>query len=88
MLTHPTSDRLEALGFTGMAKALDEQRRTGATFENLSFEGDGRHARVLKSIERTELLILDDWGLTASTLRQKRVAAFLQWNECADDLSR
>ncbi|MEN8742659.1 MAG: ATP-binding protein, partial [Phaeobacter gallaeciensis] len=38
MLTHPTSNRLEALGFTGMAKALDEQRRVGATFENLSFE--------------------------------------------------
>ena len=24
MLTHPTSERLEALGFKGMAKALDE----------------------------------------------------------------
>jgi DNA replication protein DnaC len=180
LLTHPTSDRLEALGLTGMAKALDErrtrgarpaQRRAGATFESLGFEerlgllvdreaterdarklttrlrfaalrqaacvedidmrsprgidkrvmahlvdggridrhenllivgptglgkswiacalghkacrddrrvmyhrvprlfqalaiarGDGRHARVLKSIERTELLILDDWA--------------------------
>ena len=27
MLTHPTHDRLVALGLTGMAKALDEQRR-------------------------------------------------------------
>ena len=27
MLTHPTQDRLVALGLTGMAKALDEQRR-------------------------------------------------------------
>jgi len=26
LLTHPTSERLIALGFTGMAKALDEQR--------------------------------------------------------------
>lgn len=181
MLTHPTSDRLEALGFTGMAKALDEQRRAGATFESLSFEerlgllvdreaterdakklatrlrfaalrqaacvedidmrsprgidksvmahlidggwidrhenllvtgptglgkswiacalghkacrddrrvmyhraprlfqalaiarGDGRHARVLKSIERTELLILDDWGLSVLTATERR----------------
>jgi len=38
LLTHPTSARLEALGFTGMAKALDEQRRASDTFENLSFE--------------------------------------------------
>lgn len=181
MLIHPTSDRLEALGFTGMAKALDEQRRAGATFENLSFEerlgllvdreaaergakklatrlrfaalrhaacvedidmrsprgidtsvmahlidggwidrhenllidgptglgkswiacalghkacrddrrvmyhrvprlfqalalarGDGRHSRVLKSIERTELLILDDWGLSVLTATERR----------------
>jgi hypothetical protein len=37
MLTHPTHDRLVALGLTGMAKALDEQRGQrnvdGLTFE-------------------------------------------------------
>ena len=38
MLTHPTSERLTALGLTGMAKALDEQRRADATFEPLGFE--------------------------------------------------
>ena len=38
MLTHPTSERLVTLGLTGMAKALDEQRRAGATFEALCFE--------------------------------------------------
>ena len=27
MLTHPTHDRLVALGLTGMAKALEEQRQ-------------------------------------------------------------
>ena len=27
MLTHPTYERLIALGLTGMAKALEEQRR-------------------------------------------------------------
>jgi len=38
MLTHPTSERLIALGLAGMAQALDEQRRTGPTFEALGFE--------------------------------------------------
>lgn len=38
MLTHPTSERLTALGLAGMARALDEQRRTGPAFETLSFE--------------------------------------------------
>lgn len=38
MLTHPTSERLTALGLAGMARALDEQRRTGPAFEALSFE--------------------------------------------------
>lgn len=37
MLTHPTHDRLTALGLAGMAKALEEQRRTPAC-EALSFE--------------------------------------------------
>ena len=27
MLTHPTHDRMVALGLTGMAKALEEQRK-------------------------------------------------------------
>jgi len=38
MLTHPTSERLVALGLAGMAQALDEQRRAGPTFEALGFE--------------------------------------------------
>jgi DNA replication protein DnaC len=38
LLTHPTSERLIALGFTGMAKALDEQRRVPSTFDTLDFE--------------------------------------------------
>ena len=37
MLIHPTHDRLLALGLTGIAKALEEQRRTAA-FDDLSFE--------------------------------------------------
>ena len=38
LLIHPTSERLIALGFTGMATALDEQRQASATFDNLGFE--------------------------------------------------
>lgn len=38
MLIHPTSERLIALGLTGMAKALDEQRQAAATFDSLGFE--------------------------------------------------
>ncbi|MFZ1102542.1 MAG: ATP-binding protein [Hyphomicrobiaceae bacterium] len=37
MLTHPTHDRLIALGLAGMAKALEEQRRQ-PDIEALSFE--------------------------------------------------
>ena len=37
MLTHPTHDRLIALGLTGMAKALEEQRQQ-PDIEALSFE--------------------------------------------------
>src|SRR5713226_9656366 len=34
--------------------------------------GDGRYARLLKSIARVELLILDDWGLASLTPDQGR----------------
>src|SRR5665811_2054124 len=180
MLTHPTYDRLMALGFTGMAKALEEQRkqpdiaalsfeerialmvdreaierenkrlvsrlkfaslRQSAVVEDVDMKaprgldktlfaglvagdwiarhqsllicgptgtgkswlacalghkacrddhsvlyhrvprlfdalalarGDGRHARLLKSLARVELLILDDWGLATLTPEQRR----------------
>ena len=179
MLIHPTSERLIALGFTGMAKALDEQRHAPTTFDSLGFEerlasgrsgsrrtrhqatdrrlkfaalrrppvsristcapraasiapswltwsmahgsgatrtcssparlvweklgrlrarpqglprrprrryhrvgrlfealaiarGDGRHARMLKVLARTDLLILDDWGLAVLTSPERR----------------
>jgi DNA replication protein DnaC len=180
MLTHPTHDRLGALGLTGMAKALDEQRgqrnvegltfeerlgllvdreaaereskrlvtrlkyanlRQDAAIEDLNTKaargldralfarlatgewiarrqdllvtgktgtgkswlacalghkacrddrsvlywraprlldalalarGDGRHARLLKSLARVQLLILDDWGLATMTSQQGR----------------
>ena len=33
--------------------------------------GDGRHARMLKTLARVELLILDDWGLSVLTQSQR-----------------
>src|ERR1700682_487915 len=34
--------------------------------------GDGRHGRMLKTLARVELLILDDWGLATLTHEQGR----------------
>jgi len=34
--------------------------------------GDGRHARLLKTLSRVDLLILDDWGLAPVTHEQAR----------------
>src|SRR3974377_2239457 len=34
--------------------------------------GDGRYARLLKSLARVELLVLDDWGLAPLTSQQSR----------------
>ena len=34
--------------------------------------GDGRHARMLKTLSRVDLLILDDWGLSAISQDQAR----------------
>ena len=44
MLTHPTEQRLVALGLTGMAKALEEQRRQ-PDIATLRLRGTARSAR-------------------------------------------
>jgi DNA replication protein DnaC len=42
-------------------------------FEALALaRGDGRYGRLLKTLARVELLILDDWGLAALTQDQGR----------------
>jgi DNA replication protein DnaC len=42
-------------------------------FEALALaRGDGRYARLLKTLSRVELLILDDWGLAPLTGEQRR----------------
>jgi len=35
-------------------------------------KGDGRHARMLKTIARADLLILDDWGLSVLSATERR----------------
>lgn len=47
--------------------------RVPRIFEKLAIaRGDGRHARMLKTLARTDLLILDDWGLATLTSSERR----------------
>lgn len=47
--------------------------RVPRLMENLSLaRGDGRYARMLKSLARVQVLILDDWGITPLTAEQRR----------------
>jgi DNA replication protein DnaC len=46
-------------------------QRVPRLFEALA-RGDGRYGRLLKTLARFELLILDDWGLAALTQDQGR----------------
>ena len=48
-------------------------QRLPRPFDTLALaRGDGHHARLLKSLARVELLILDDWGLAPMTAEQRR----------------
>jgi DNA replication protein DnaC len=47
-------------------------QRVPRLFEALALaRGDGRHARLLKSLARIDLIILDDWGLSVLTQNQR-----------------
>jgi DNA replication protein DnaC len=47
--------------------------RVPRLFEALALaRGDGRYARLLKSLARVQLLILDDWGLSVLTAAERR----------------
>lgn len=47
-------------------------QRVPRLFEALALaRGDGRHARLLKTLGRVDLLILDDWGLAGLTPNQR-----------------
>jgi len=48
-------------------------QRIPRLFEALALaRGDGRHARLLKTLARVQLLILDDWGLSKFTETEQR----------------
>ena len=48
-------------------------QRVPRLFDALALaRGDGRHGRLLKTLARVELLILDDWGLAPLTSQQGR----------------
>ena len=48
-------------------------QRLPRLFDTLALaRGDGRHARLLKSLARVQVLILDDWGLPPLTAEQRR----------------
>src|SRR2546423_1664975 len=70
MLTHPTLDQLRALKLDGMADAFVElQSQDNA--RDLS-HGDGRFARLFRTLIKADLLILDDWGPDRLTASQRR----------------
>lgn len=74
MLTHPTHERLIALGLAGMAKAFEEQRRTG-DIDAMSFE------------ERIGLLV-DREAAERDTKRMTTRLKFaaLRQNACVEDV--
>ena len=74
MLTHPTSERLLALGLAGMAKALDEQRQNRSV-EGLSFE---ERLALLVDREATER--------ESKRLVTRLKFANLRQNACVEDL--
>jgi DNA replication protein DnaC len=78
LITGPTG-----VGKTWLACALGHKacrdnrsvvyRRLPRLFDALALaRGDGQHARMLKSLARVELLILDDWGLAPMLAEQRR----------------
>jgi DNA replication protein DnaC len=48
-------------------------QRLPRLFDSLALgRGDGRHERLIKSLGRVQLLILDDWGLAPMTAERRR----------------
>ena len=77
LITGPTGIGKSWLGCALGHKACRDGRsvfyqRVPRLFEALALaRGDGRHARLLGTLGRVELLILDDWGLSVLTQSQR-----------------
>jgi DNA replication protein DnaC len=77
LITGPTGVGKSWLGCALGHKACRDGRsvfyqRVPRLFEALALaRGDGRHGRLLKTIGRVELLILDDWGLSVLSQSQR-----------------
>jgi DNA replication protein DnaC len=77
LITGPTGIGKSWLGCALGHKACRDGRsvfyqRVPRLFEALALaRGDGRHARMLATLARVELLILDDWGLSVLTHAQR-----------------
>ncbi len=55
------------VGFTA------EYRRLSRLFDELSYaHGDGRYPQLMRKLAKTDLLVLDDWGLAKLTTAQRR----------------
>src|ERR1035437_99180 len=84
MLTHPTIDQLRALKLDGMADAfgdlqaqdrakdLDHAEWLALLLDREVANGDGRFARLFRTLVNADLLILDDWGPDRLTANQRR----------------
>src|SRR5260370_487009 len=73
MLPHPTHDPLIALGHVCLEVRSVLYDRVHRLSDGLArARGDGRYARLLKTLARVELLILNDWGLAPLPSQQGR----------------
>ena len=76
-LGQTVENQIREIGAMGHRACRDNRsvlyHRVPRLLENLGLaRGDGRYARMLKSLARVQVLILDDWGITPLTADQRR----------------
>ena len=54
------------------ARRVASPSRVSRSSSSTRARGDGRYARLLKTIARVDLLVLDDWGLATLTAGERR----------------
>jgi DNA replication protein DnaC len=47
--------------------------RPADCFKNFSLKADGRYFKLLAQLAKTDLLVLDDWGLEGPNAEQRRI---------------